>query len=136
MRDEINHNNVKIGDVLVISESHYGRAQLYCAKVVRRSTTRLTVLFREREQQWNLDGTPYPRERGYGAHRKLLPATKENLEAFDKSYAARRVESLISTLSDRVRNSNWVTSLVEMEVRNLADVLEKYVKLLTPEEKK
>lgn len=134
--NKIDHKDAKVGDTLVVSESNYSTLELYKVEVVKRSATRLTTKLKDRERQWNLDGTPYPRETGYyGAYRKLLPASEENLKACDRTKAIHRVVNSVYKLDGYIRKHKWDAGLVEPNISNLADTLEKCVKLLTSEEK-
>lgn len=125
---------LKVGDVVLMKEWHYGSTELYLVKVIARTPTRITVVFRgDLQSTWTLDGERFPRSKGgYGIHSRLIQADDTNLEAYRRSRALRRVHNLHSKIGDCVRRDRSLSKLSEPQLRDLADSLMKYIVMLEP----
>ena len=127
--------NLKIGDMVFVHTSRTafvdGKYQLF--RVAKVTATRITVTNEYYAQGlvFTKDGFSYPKEKGYGGSKQLLLRTEENNKEYRNNLAQRRVKYLNYKLYEILRQDHGrLDKITEMESRNLADVLERYVAIL------
>lgn len=121
MRD--NFEDLKEGDDVLIDHGSWTGAELYAARVIRRTKTRITTECRGREEVWTLDGSHYPRETGYGHRSSLFKVNDENLALLKRHSAVRKIRSALRRLEDLMKGRDKLGSRTQVQLDELAQAL-------------
>ena len=97
--------NSKVDDDVIVAERSYsGFTELFMAKVIKRSPSRITVQHKLCVLTFTVDGQQFPRPKGYHPGSVILPSTPENIAKCQRSRVVRSIRGNIFMVNKFVNN--------------------------------
>jgi hypothetical protein len=115
--------SLKVGDGIYVEVFHYTSTDWYYGKVTKRTKTRLTVRYDNRDRVFSLDGRPYPRVTGLSHWTTLAELTEANRERYVRSQALRIINNRHTSLGKFFSNKDFMSKVDTMVLERIIDTL-------------